>query len=156
MYRSLHNAAFSGKAVSRNTFEQLMEALKGLALLDHVPGHKVSDDPSDTGRFAARFRATPTLLTFCTEQGVVPTAVLDHFEFEYDLPSHPVALRARKLKTSYSSTELVGKPMEFERTGVVMAMEAAIHELNDFFSKQTLRGGLHQGYIRKLEPVELG
>ena len=148
VWRSLHKASFTGAAVPRRTFEQLMEALKGLALLDHVPGHKVSNDPADTGQFAARFRATPALLTFCAEQGVVPTALLDHFEFEYDLPSHPVALRARKLKTSYSSTELVGKAMEFERTGVVRAMEASIHELNDFFSKQTLRGGLHQGYVR--------
>jgi hypothetical protein len=55
-----------------------------------------SDEREDTGKYAARFRATPALLGFCTEHGVEPVKVLDHFEFEYDLPKHPVELRARK------------------------------------------------------------
>jgi hypothetical protein len=38
--------------------------------------------------------------------------------------------------------------MEFERTPVVEEMETSIHELNESFAKHTLRGGLHQGYIR--------
>ena len=130
------------------TFFQLVDGLKGLAFLQHVAGHKTSDEREDTGKYAARFRATPELLRFCTEYGVVPTRALDHFEFEYDLPEHPVRLRARKLKNFFSSTELVGKPMEFERTPVVEEMETSIHELNEFFAKHTLRGGLHQGYIR--------
>ena len=149
VYRSLHKASFTGAAVGRHAFFQLIDGLKGLAFLQHVPGHKTSDEREDTGKYAARFRATPELLRFCTEHGVVPTRALDHFElFEYDLPEHPVRLRARKLKNFFSSTELVGKPMEFERTPVVEEMETSIHELNEFFAKHTLRGGLHQGYIR--------
>jgi hypothetical protein len=148
VYKSLHAKSFTGAAVPRRTFEQLLGALKGLAFLDHVPGHKVSHEPEDTGRYASRFRATPALLRFCAEHGVEPNKVLDHFEFEYDLPAHPVQLRARKLKSFFSGTEPIGKPMEFERTDVVEVMEASIRELNGFFVKQTLRGGLHQGYIR--------
>ena len=148
IYRSLQAKSFTGAAVPRRTFDQLIEGLKGLAFLDHLPGHKVSDEPEDTGRYAARFRATPALLRFCTEHGVEPKEVLDHFEFEYDLPKHPVELRARKLKNFFSGTELVGKPMKFEREWMVEVMEASIHELNEFFAKQTLRGGVHQGYVR--------
>jgi hypothetical protein len=144
VYRSLNNASFTGP-VGRRVFDQLLAGLKGLALLEQVSGHKVSDKP---GEYAARFRATQELLKFCTEQGVPPTSVFDHFEFEYDLPKHPVQLRKRKLKTSYRTKELVGEAMEFERTPVVKGMEHAISELNEFFAKHTLRGGLHQGYIR--------
>jgi hypothetical protein len=148
VYRSLQAKSFTGGAVPRLTFEQLLDGLKGLAFLDHVLGHKVSGEPEDTMQYASRFRATPALLRFCREHGLEPTRVPDHFEFEYDLPKHPVELRARKLKNFFSSAEPIGKPMEFERTGFVEVMETSIRELNEFFAKQTLRGGLHQGYIR--------
>jgi hypothetical protein len=143
-FRNLSNDFLS----SADKVNQLIEGLKGLALLEHVPGHKVSDEPGDTGAYAARFRATSALLKLCTDNAVAPNSVLDHFEFEYDLPKHPVEKRARKLKNFYGSGELVGKPMEFERTPMIKGMEHAIHELNEFFRKHTLRGGVHQGYIR--------
>lgn len=148
VYRSLNKGGFTRGAVGRHAFNQLYLGLEGLGFLQHVPGHKVSDESADTGRYAARFRATPDLLMFCRDHGVPSTSVLDHFEFEYDLPKHPVQLRKRKLKTSYRTTEPVGTPMEFERTPVVRGMEHAISELNEFFAKHTLRGGVHEGYIR--------
>lgn len=148
VYKSLNNASFTGAPVGRHVFNQLYNGLEGLGFLQHVPGHKVSDERSDTGKYAARFRATPALLTFCADRGVPPAAMLDHFEFEYDLPKHPVQLRKRKRKTSYRTTEPVGSPMEFEKTPVVKAMEHAISDLNEFFAKHTLRGGVHQGYVR--------
>lgn len=148
VYKSLNKASFTGAPVGRHAFNQLYNGLEGLGFLQHVPGHEVSDEREDTGKYAARFRATPELLRFCAEHGVSPAAVLDHFEFEYDLPKHPVQLRKRKLRTSYRTSEPVGSPMEFERTPMVKGMEHAISELNEFFSKQTLRGGVHQGYIR--------
>lgn len=144
VYRSLNNASFTGP-VGRRVFDQLLAGLKGLALLEQVPGHKVSDKP---GEYAGRFRATPALLKLCTDEGVSPNSVLDHFEFEYDLPKDPVQLRKRKLRTSFRTKELVGESMEFERTPVVKGMENAISELNVFFAKHPLRGGVHQGYIR--------
>jgi len=66
VYRSLKKASFTGAAVPRRTFEQLVEGLKGLGLLDHVLGHKVASDPyEDRTQYASRFRATPALLKFC-------------------------------------------------------------------------------------------
>jgi hypothetical protein len=144
VYRSLKKTSFTGKPVGRRAFEQLIKGLKGLALLEHVPGHKVSDEP---GEYAARFRATPALLKLCADNDVPTNSVLDHFEFEYDLPKYPVQLRARKLKNWYGKGELVGKTIEFDRTAIG-GMENAILDLNEFFAKQTLRGGVHQGYIR--------
>jgi hypothetical protein len=148
VYKSLHKASFTGAPVGRRAFDQLYAGLEGLGFLQHVPGHKVSDERSDTGKYAARFRATPELLTLCAEQGVPPRAVLNHFEFEYELPKHPVQLRARKAKNFFRSTDIPGKPMEFERTPVLGGMEHAISELNEFFAKHTLRGGQHHGYVR--------
>jgi hypothetical protein len=43
--RSLKKTNFTGAAVTRRTYEQLVDGLKGLAFLDHVPGHKVAEDP---------------------------------------------------------------------------------------------------------------
>jgi len=74
--------------------------------------------------------------------------MLDHFEFEYDLPKRPLELRARKPEDFFSSTRPIGRPMEFERDGIVKAIENNILELNEFFNKQSLRGGSHHGYIR--------
>jgi hypothetical protein len=116
--------------------------------LDHVPAHKVSTKPEDTGKYATRFRATPALLRLCTDHGVDPTKVVDHFEFEYDLPKQVLELRARKLEDFHSSTRPSGRPLEFERDGIVRAIEDNVWELNEYFDKQSLRGGSHHGYIR--------
>ena len=149
VYKSLKKAAFTGAAVPRRTFEQLYEALKGLGFLDHVLGHKVANDRyADTTQYASRFRATPALLRFCTEHGVEPTKALEHFEFEYDLPEHPIELRARKEKNWYSKSSPPGIPMDFVRTDFVEDMENSIRELNTYFAKQKLRGGSHHGYVR--------
>jgi hypothetical protein len=148
VYRSLQAKSFTGAKVPRRTFEQLVDGLKGLACLDHVPGHKVSSEREDTGQYASRFRATPALLRLCTEHGLDPTKVLDHFEFEYDLPEHPLELRARKPEDFHSRSRPSGRPMEFERDGIVKAIESNVHELNEYFDKQSLRGGSHHGYLR--------
>jgi hypothetical protein len=149
VYRSLKKASFTGATVPRLTFEQLVDGLKGLAFLDHVPGHKVAKDPyADRTQYASRFRATPALLRFCAEHGVEPTKAVDHFEFEYDLPKHPIEKRARKEKNWFSSAAPPGRAMEFERTSFVEDMENSIRELNAYFDKQKLLGGSHHGYVR--------
>jgi hypothetical protein len=150
VYRSLKKASFNGEAVAWRTFEQLFKGLQGLGFLDHVPGHKVAEDPyDDRTQYAARFRATPALLKFCVDQNVEPTQWSEHFLSKYDLPEHPIDLRARKPK-DYLGRSLVpsGRPMDFERTSAVAKIEDAVRELNEFFDKQILRGGEHHGYIR--------
>jgi hypothetical protein len=149
VYRSLKKTSFTGAAVTRRTFEQLVDGLKGLAFLDHVPGHKVAEDRyEDSTQYASRFCATQALLRFCSDYGVEPTKAVEHFEFEYDLPKHPVELRARKDKDYFGKTVPTGRVMEFERTEAVEKMENRVRELNAFFAKQTLRGGSHHGYVR--------
>jgi hypothetical protein len=148
VYRSMHAKSFTGAAVSHRTFTQLVDGLTELALIERVAGHRVSSEDADIGQYAARFRATPALLNLCVERGVAPTAALDHFEFEYDLPKHPIELRATKVGSFYSNTKPVGRPIEFARTPTVVTLEGEVRELNEFFAKQTLRGGAHEGYIR--------
>jgi hypothetical protein len=152
VYRSMYRHGFSGAAVSYRTFKQLLEGLTGLALVEQIEGHKVSDAPWDTGKYAARFRAAPALLRFCREHGVEPTKALDHFKFEYDLPKEPLELRARKVVSFYNDTQQVGKPMEFERTPRAEQLESHVRELNEFFAEQTLRGGSHEGYPWCVQP----
>src|SRR5258708_9412194 len=62
VYRSMYAKGLTGPGVSYRTCKLLVEGLKRLALIDQIAGHKVSDKPEDTGRYAARFRATPMLL----------------------------------------------------------------------------------------------
>jgi hypothetical protein len=123
----MHAKSFTKARVPYRTFAPLVEAMKQLALLQHVDGHEVSSEPEDTGKFAARFRATPTLLSFCSERAVEPAKVFDHFEFEYDLPKVVLELRATKEGDYWVKTKPVGKPMEFERDGIPSQTLAAFH-----------------------------
>jgi hypothetical protein len=148
VYRSMHAKSFTGASVSYRTFTQLVDGLKRLGLLGHVEGHEVSSEPEDTGKFAARFSATPALLAFCSDRAVAPANVHDHFEFEYDLPTDVLQLRASKEDAYWLKTKPVGKPINFERDGVTNAIEDQVKELNEFFAQQKLRGGSHHGYVR--------
>jgi hypothetical protein len=146
VYRSMHAKSFTGDPVSYRTFEGLVDGLTQLGFILHVAGHKVSSE--DRTKFAARFRATPALLAFCSERAVDPVKVHDHFEFEYDLPTEVVEKRAAKRDEYWLKTKPVGTPMEFERAGVVTLIEDQVKELNEFFAQQKLRGGSHHGYVR--------
>jgi hypothetical protein len=148
VYRSMHAKSFTGALVSYRTFAQLVEGLQRLGMLEHVDGHDVSKEREDTGKFAARFRATPTLLSFCRERTVEPAKVHDHFEFEYDLPKDVLELRATKQSGYWMTTRPVGKPMEFERNPATNAIEGHVKELNEFFAQHKLRGGSHHGYVQ--------
>jgi hypothetical protein len=146
VYRSMHAKSFTGAAVSFRTFASLVDGLKQLGLLQHVDGHEV--DPEDRGKFAARFRATRALLSFCIERAVEPEKVLDHFEFEYDLPKDVLELRATKQGDYWVKTKPAGKPIEFERDGIARAIADNVKELYEFFARHKLRGGSHHGYVR--------
>jgi hypothetical protein len=145
-YRSLHAKSFTGASVSYRTFASLVDGLTQLGLLQHVDGPKVSNE--DRGKFAARFRGTPALLAFCSDRAVAPANVHDHFEFEYDLPTEVVELRATKKGEYWVKAKPVGEPMDFEREGIVRSIEDHVKELNEFFAKQKLLGGSHHGYVR--------
>jgi hypothetical protein len=140
VYRSMHAKSFTGASVPYRTFAPLVDSLEQLGLLQHVDGHKVSCEPEDTGKYAARFRATPALLAFCSDRAVDPAKVHDHFEFEYDLPTDVIELRATKKGEYWVKTKPAGEPMDFDRDGVVRAIGDRVMELNEFFAQQKLRG----------------
>jgi hypothetical protein len=146
VYRSMHAKSFTGDRVSSRTFGRLVEGLTQLGFIQRVDGHKV--DGENRSKFAARFRATPPLLAFCSDHAVDPVNVHDHFEFEYDLPTEVVEKRATKRDEYWLKTKPVGTPMEFERDHIVTLIEGQVKELNEFFARQKLRGGSHHGYVR--------
>jgi hypothetical protein len=146
VYRSMHTKSFTGASVAYRTFAPLVDGLQQLGFIQRIVGHKVSSE--DKGKFAARFRATPALLAFCRDRSVDPVSVYDHFEFEFDLPTEVVDLRATKDSNYWVKTKPVGKPLTFERDHFVGIIEGQVKELNEFFAKQKLRGGSHHGYVR--------
>jgi hypothetical protein len=146
VYRSMHTKSFTGASVAYRTFAPLVDGLQQLGFIQRVDGYKVSSE--DKGKFAARFRATPALLAFCSDRSVDPANVHDHFEFEHDLPTEVVELRATKEGDYWVKTKPVGKPMGFERDHIVSLIEDQVKELNEFFAQQKLRGGSHHGYVR--------
>jgi len=141
VYRSMHTQSFNGALVSYRTFGRLVDGLTQLGFIQRVEGYKV--DSEDRGKFAARFRATPALLKFCRDRAVDPANVNGHFEFEYDLPTEVIDLRATKEGDYWVKTKPAGKPLNFEKTGVVKIIEDQVKELNEFFAQQTLRGQSH-------------
>ncbi|MFL5237795.1 MAG: hypothetical protein ACJ8EL_09375, partial [Rhizomicrobium sp.] len=145
VYKSLNKKSFTGAPVGRHAFHQLYNGLAGLGLRTWTPG---LGRALRHGKVRCSLPCDTRIAEFLPEQGVSPTAVLDHFEFEYDLPKHPVELRRRKLKNLFRSTDIRGRPMEFERKPAVKGMEHVISELNEFLRKHTLRRGVHHGYIR--------
>jgi hypothetical protein len=146
VYRSMHAKSFTGAAVSYRIFARIVDGLTKLGFILHVDGHKVSSEHRT--KFAARFRATPALLAFCSDREVDPVKAHDHFEFEYDLPTEVVEKRATKRDEYWLKTKPVGTPMEFERDRFVTIIEDKVKELNEFFAQQKLRGGSHHGYVR--------
>ena len=146
VHRSKQAERFNGASVSYRTFKGLVDGLMQLGLIQHVDGHRLDD--VDKGKYAARYRATPALLVLCSDHAVEPASVQDHFEFEYDLPTDVVELRATKKGEYWVKTKPVGEPMEITRTGVVTLIEDQVKELNEFFMRQKLRGGAHHGYVR--------
>ena len=149
VYRSMHAKSFTAKKVKYRTFASIVEQLDELGFLDRAEVSQHVDGPGEVGRYAARFRATPKLLRLCERHGVAPMKALDHFEYEYDLPKEPLELRAKKEESfDGGDAKPSGKLLEFERFFYTDIMETDLRDLNEFFAKQTLRGGTHQGYIR--------
>jgi hypothetical protein len=70
VHRSLHAKRFSGGPVGYKVFKRVLDALKGLGLVEHTEGFaEFNNSPfgfSVAQRWAARFKATPAMLEFST------------------------------------------------------------------------------------------
>jgi len=152
VHRSLHAERFSGGPVGHKVFTRVLDALRGLGLVEHAEGFaEFSNSPfgsSVTQRWAARFKATPTMLELTARHRVPFQSAAKHFTFQYELPKAPLQKREAKTWNVYTRREVRGRPMPFEHTAVSTKLEADVRELNEFLDRQQIEGGVHQGYIR--------
>jgi hypothetical protein len=142
-----------GSQVDR-VFTRVLDALQGLGLVEHASG--VAKFTAFEGpvvalqRWAARFRATPSLLELTARHRVPLQSAGQHFSFKYQLPKWP--LQKRKAKTNpYTRKQVRGSAMQFVHSTTSRKLEADVRELNEFLARQQIEGGgdvVHQGYIR--------
>jgi hypothetical protein len=155
VYRSLKTQRFKG-TVGYRVFLPVHQALTDTGLVEHRPGvghwTRSFDDEAPAAsktvlasRWASRFRATPDLLKLCASQGVPASKALDHFS--YGLPQHPLQKRAASTKDAYSN-KLRGAVMKFTHTLASQRIEDEVRALNEFLDKQSIKGGVHRGYVR--------
>jgi hypothetical protein len=152
VHRSLQAKGFSGGSVGHRVFCRALDALKGLKLVEHAEGvteiWNTGFGPAAMRRWAARFKATATLLEL-TARHRVPLQLADrHFAFQYELPQKPLQKRKAKTTNAYTRKQVRGSAMLFVHTPASRKLEDDVRELNEFLSRQQIEGGVHQGYIR--------
>lgn len=149
VYRSMRPGGFTDQPVSYRTFKSLVETMRDLGLLESHKGFQVWQAPFGaqvpTIQKATRFRGTQQLLDTFEQHGVLAADFHQHFLIP--LPDHPLRLRAASRRTEYG-TKISGKPLRFEPTEQTMKLEEQVKQLNEFFDRFELRGGIHRGYIR--------
>jgi hypothetical protein len=152
VHRSLHAKGFSGGPVGHRVFVRALDALKSLGLVEHVVGvtefRNSAFGSAVMQRFAARFRATPSLLELTARHRVPPQSAATHFVFKYELPKKPLEKRKAKPTHTYTSRQVRGSSMTFDHTEASKKLEDDVRELNEFLSRHHIEGGVHQGYVR--------
>jgi hypothetical protein len=152
VHRSLHAEAFSRGPVGHKVFKRALDALKGVGLVEHAEGvAEFSNSAFGSAvmqRWAARFRATPSLLELTARHGLPLQSADRHFTFQYELPKEPLQKRTAKTTNAYTRKQVRGRTMPFAHTPVSTQLEADVRELNEFVARQEIEGGVHQGYIR--------
>jgi hypothetical protein len=150
IYRPTGRSQFSDAPVNYDMFMRALEGLKALGLVEHHKGHTRSQDTGFGFRVtvpgrAARFRATPRLVTLAEEHGITSDNVDDQFFPEP--PTNPLVLR--DYSTGRGQNKERGRIIkDYERTPKTERLEADIRELNDFLARVKLTGGRHEGYQR--------
>jgi hypothetical protein len=152
VHRALHAEGFSGGPVGHRVFIRALDALKGLGLVEHAGGVaefvNSSFGSAVMRRWAARFKATPTLLELTAKHRVRLQSADKHFTFTYELPKQPLQKRKAKTTNAYTRKEVRGTVMPIVHTKTSQRLEDDVRELNEFLSRQQIEGGVHQGYIR--------
>jgi hypothetical protein len=146
VFRALHAKGFSGGPVGYKVFKRVLDALKGLGLVEHAEGFpeyiNSAFGKSLTQRWAARFKATPALLDLTAKHRVPLQSAVTHFAFKYELPKEPLEKRMAKLTHFYTSKQVRGSSMPFDHTEASKKLEGEVRELNEFLSRQQIEGGV--------------
>lgn len=138
--RCSHNKSdYTGQYVSWSMFNGVRTAWLEAGLIEHKPGYprmlKLGNPGPMSGKLT-RYRATPRLLEIAAGHGIAPANVLEHFKFEFEMPSELIRLTKPSERTP--------------NTPRVEKLRSDVAELNAFFAKQTLTPATikHLGWIR--------
>jgi hypothetical protein len=130
---------YSRKYISWPMFDGVRKAWIEAGLIDHKPGYPRSralGNPGPISGKLTRYRATPRLLEIAAGHGITAANVLEHFKFEFEMPSELIRLT---------------KPSEpTPNTPRVTELRSDVAELNAFFAKLTLTHPTikHLGWVR--------
>jgi hypothetical protein len=138
--------------VGHRVFTRVLDAFKGLGLVEHAQGVpefiNSAFGSAVTARWAARFRATPSMLELAAKHRVPLQSADKHFTFQYELPKWPLQKRKAKTTNDYTRKQVRGSAMSFVHTKGSKKLEDDVRELNEFLALQHIEGGVHHGYIR--------
>lgn len=144
---SHHKGDYSGQYVTWRIFDGVRTAWLEAGLIERKPGYPgrlAFGNPGPTSGKLTRYRATPRLLGIAAGHGITPANVLEHFKFEFVMPSELIRLT---------------KPSEpTPNTPRVAELRSDVAELNAFFAKQTLIHPTikHLGWIRMFHAYTKG
>ncbi|MET4312842.1 hypothetical protein [Bradyrhizobium sp. RT4b] len=132
---------YTGQKVSWPMFDGVRKAWLEANLIEHKPGFHRKQPLNHSGPTSGkltRYRATPKLLEIAAAHGITPGNVLEHFRFEFRMPSELIQLT---------------QPFELTpNTERVARLREQIAELNAFSAKHTLTHPLrsikHLGWVR--------
>jgi hypothetical protein len=137
---SLDKDWFKGKRITYRMFDDVWKSWTGAGLVEFkkgYPGQFAFGNPGPTRGRLTRFKATPKLLQLCAEHGITPDNVLEHFQFEYEMPRELVQLTSPfRLTPNTKRTE---------------TLRSEVAELNEFLAKHTITHPTikHIGWVRK-------
>jgi hypothetical protein len=145
--RAMSERYFSGDVVSYNNVLAIREALKELGYLDHEVGSPKfgPDFEGGTSQYsgeAAKFGATPKLLTLAEELGITCPQIGRHFRREHE----PV--EARRSSSGDWQGKQRGTKVRFQHTEQMLAMERRVVALNEFLQGFEIAGADHRMFYR--------
>jgi len=135
--------------VGQRVFTRVLDALRGLELVEHAQGvAEFSNSAFGSAlmlRWAARFRATPSLLALAAKHRVPLRSADKHFTFQYELPRWPLQKRTAKAINAYTRHKVRGRSIPIVHTKTSKRLEDEVRELNEFLARQEIEGGVHHG-----------
>ena len=154
IYRSTQANSFTGSAVAYRQFLAVLDGMKDLGWVEHVPGFRAVQSidwgegvVSDLNKGkAARFRAPPQLLTLAAEYGVRPAEARDHFY--QPLPEKVIVLKAGSRRSGRSK---VGRVMPVPECAEAEACAEVVRRINAFLAEVRIEGGRHESLFRQFE-----
>lgn len=159
IFRSKRSNTFKGELVAYRQFAAVLAFLKGEGLLEEFPGFGPGQgiDWGDgvvskgaAGK-AARFRATPRLLTLAEEAGVLLDYVDEHFPLPSVSKDAPLVVLKSASEQRPGKRKTAGLMMPLQPGDDLDRITRQMETIRDFLEGVTIGGGRHRHFKRQFE-----